>query len=246
MGNTLTLAVNKIQYQIDNYLKDPQAENHAKQLALQRAQDKRVAAAKAAADEKKVVTDAKAAEDKAAAEELAKRSKFSSPQEFAGKIASNILSIFGSLIIICLALYAGKIEANRAIGYNVPMRIVSFIYGALFFFIVIPKSLYDIYGLKKTIPDYAPLPIWNYVPDGWIEQIFFGPFSYVEDTNCKAAREEVTRLYKDGFTGISTTPIKSPGATGATGATGPTGQTGPTGPISVTDKTTTGPTGAHV
>ena len=30
MGNTLTLAVNKIQYQMDSYIKDPEAENHAK------------------------------------------------------------------------------------------------------------------------------------------------------------------------------------------------------------------------
>lgn len=246
MGNTLTLAVNKIKYQMDNYLKDPEAENHAKQLAAQAAQNEKVAKAKAAAANIKAIADAKAAEAKIAAEELAKRSKFSSPQIFASKIASNILSIFGSLIIICLALYAGKIEANRAIGYNVPMRIVSFIYGALFFFIVIPKSLYDIYVLDKTIPDYAALPIWNYVPNGWTEQIFFGAFSYVEDANSKAARQEVMRLYNDGFTGITTRPaLPAPPA-----ATGPTGPTGPTNPIgktpTVTNSKSTGPTGTQV
>jgi hypothetical protein len=208
MGNTLTLAVNKIQYQIYEYLKDPQAENHAKQLAIQKAQDKKVAEAKAAAEKNKTEKEIKNAEAKAEAEALALRSKFSSPQVFINKLLSNILSIFASLIIICLALYGGKLEANKAIGYGVPMRIVSFIYGALFFFIVIPKSLYDIYGLNKTIPDYAPLPIWKYVPNGWTEEIFFGPFSYVEDNNSKIAHQEIIHLYSDGFSksvGLATT-----------------------------------------
>ena len=208
----MTLAVNKIQYQMDSYLKDPAASNHAKQVAAQAVQDKKVADAKAAAAENKAIINAKNAEDKAAAEDLAKRSKFSSPQSFLGKAASKMLSIFTILIILGLALYAGKLEANKAIGYSVPMRIVSFIYGALFFFIVIPRSLYDIYGLKKTLPDYAPLPIWNYVPNGQAEQIFLGAFSYVEDADSKAAREVVVQLYKSGVSGITvdTKPVASP------------------------------------
>jgi hypothetical protein len=208
MGNTFTLAYNKIQYQFDTYFKDPEAENHAKQVAAQAAQDKKVADAKALAEGKKSELDAKAAADKAAADSLAERSKFSPVQVVLAKISSNILSFFITLFIICLALYGGKLEANKAIGYNVLMRIVSFIYGTLFFFVVIPKSLYEIYFLNKTQPDYAGLPIWNYVPDGWAEQLFFGAFSYVEDNNSKILREEVTHLYSDGLSkslGLATT-----------------------------------------
>ena len=185
----MTLAANKVQYQIDNYLKDPKAENHAKQL--EKEQKLRIAAEKRkeALNESTAQLKVKSAKDRAEAEELARRSQFSSPQSFAGKVGSNMLSTFKTLVLVGFALYAGKIEANKAIGYSVPMRIVSFIYGALLFFIVIPRSLYEIYGLEKKIPDYAPLPIWNYVPNGWVEKIFFGLFSYVEDANSKAARE---------------------------------------------------------
>jgi hypothetical protein len=213
MGNTFTLAYNKIQYQLDAYFKDPEAENHAKQVAAQAAQDKKVAEAKATATEKKSELDAKAAADKAAADALAERSKFSPVQVVVAKISKNILSFFTTLIIISLALYGGKLEANKAIGYGVLMRIVSFIYGSLFFFIVIPRSLYEIYFLNKTQPDYAGLPIWNYVPNGWAEQLFFGAFSYVEDNNSKILHEEVVHLYSDGLAkslGLATTVAVAP------------------------------------
>lgn len=230
MGNTLTLAYNKVQYQLDAYFKDPEAENHAKQVAAQQAQDEAKAKRKALVSKSKGELDEKNKAARAEAEELAKRSSFSPAQTIVAKIAKGILSTYISLILLGFILYAGKLEANKAIGYGVPMRIVSFIYGALFFFIVIPKSLYDIYWLKMTIPDYAPLPIWNYVPDGWAEQLFFGAFSYVEDANSKVAREQVAQLYSDGFLGITSKPIS------AAKSTAPTGPTGPTTPIANTSK----------
>lgn len=207
MGNTLTLAYNKIQYQFDAYIKDPEAENHAKQLAVQKAQDDAKAKRKEALNESKAQLKEKSIKDKAEAEELANRSQFSSPQTILAKVSKAIISTFLSLLVVGIMLYAGKLEANKAIGYNAPMRIVSFIYGAIFFFIVIPRSLYDIYWLKKTIPDYAALPIWNYVPNGWVENAFFGLFSYVEDGESKAAREEITRLYSEGSSGVITMPV---------------------------------------
>ena len=199
MGNTLTLIVNKIQYEADKYLRDPEADNHAKQLAAQAIQNKKIEQAKLAKSITENEENAKANEDKIAADALAKRSEYSPPLVILAKISKNILNTFIALIIFGLALYGGKIEANKAIGYNIPMRIVSFIYGALFFFIVIPKSLYEIYWLKKTIPDYTLLPIWNYVPNGWAEQIFLGQFSYIEDNNSKIAREQILHLYSDAL-----------------------------------------------
>jgi hypothetical protein len=208
MGNTLTLVVNKIQYEADKYLKDPEADNHAKQLAAQKIQDEAKAKRKALLSKSKEELEEKAIKDKAEAEELASRSQFSSPQTFLAKASKAIITTFFSFLLIGIMLYAGKLEANKAIGYSPPMRIVSFIYGALFFFIVIPKSLYDIYWLKKKIPDYAALPIWNYVPNGFVEQVFFGLFSYIEDGDMKAAREEITRLYSQGSSGVITMPVK--------------------------------------
>jgi hypothetical protein len=221
MGNTLTLAYNKAQYQLDAYFKDPEAENYAKQVAAQKIQDESKEKRKALVSKSKSELEEKNRIAKAEAEDLAKRSAFSPPQTIAAKISKGIISTFISLILIGFILYGGKLEANKAIGYGVPMRIVSFIYGALFFFIVIPKSLYDIYWLKMTIPDYAPLPIWNYVPDGWAEQLFFGAFSYVEDANSKVARERVAQLYSDGFSGIISTPVTAAKSTAPTGPTGP-------------------------
>lgn len=205
MGNTLALAYNKVQYQLDSYLKDPEADNHAKQLAAQAAQDKAAAKRQAAADAEATADAEQSEADKKAALELAERSKFSSPQVVVSKIAKNTLNVFMILAIIALALYGGKIEANKAIGYNIPGRLLSFLYGAIFFFVVIPKSLYEIYWLQKPVPDYAPLPIWVYVPNGKVEQLFLGLFCYNEDGDSKAAREEVIKLYKggiNGFTGI--------------------------------------------
>ena len=208
MGNTVSLAYKKFQYQLDEYLKDPEAENHAKQLKLQADQDAAVAKRKAKTTEEKEKADAEALEKKIAADALTARSRFSSPMTIISKIASSILSTFFSLIVIGIALYAGKLEANKAIGYSIPMRIVSFIYGAVFFFFVIPKCLYEIYWLNKPIPDYAFLPLTTYMPVGNLEHLFFGPFSYIEDANIGSAHNDVIELYKKGF--AKSTEVTSP------------------------------------
>lgn len=207
MGNTVSLAFKKFQYNIDSYFKDPEAEAHAKQVEKQKKLDEAAAKRKEALTKSKETVEAKNAEAKKEAEDLARRSKVSSPGEMVGKAAARIIDIFIKILIVILALYAGKLEANKAIGYSISMRIVSFVYGALFFFIVIPRSIYDLYTYNKKPPNYTFLPVWNYVPNGKIEWFFFGPFSYKEDAASRAAAADVERLYRDGFTGISTPPI---------------------------------------
>ena len=99
MGNTLTLAYNKIQYQISKVLTDPDADDYAKQQAAQAEQDKAVAdrdaAIKAATKE---AAEGQTAQQKEAAE-LEARSKFSSPSEFAHKVSKSILNTSIILII---------------------------------------------------------------------------------------------------------------------------------------------------
>ena len=91
MGNTLTLAVNKVQYQIDNYLKDPEAENHAKQLAAQQAQDEAKAKREALVSKSNSELEEKNKVAKQEAEDLARRSAFSPPQTIAAKISKSII-----------------------------------------------------------------------------------------------------------------------------------------------------------
>ena len=77
MGNTLSLAYNKIKYSIDKELRDPEADAYAKQQALQAEQDKAVADRKAAAAAKASVDAKEAEEKKLEDEEKARKSKFS-------------------------------------------------------------------------------------------------------------------------------------------------------------------------
>jgi len=194
MGNTLTLAYNKLKYQVDKELRDPEADAYAKQQALQAEQDKAVAERKALAD-KNSVADKKAAEEKKLEdEEKARKSKFSPVSHTSAKVAQNIFAVFSSLLLILLGLYAGSLSANKDIGYNIPFRIMSFIYGAILFPVIYIRMFIDMYrGIKR--PYYAFLPIWNYEPDGWVERIFWGPFSFVDDGGIGTAQQEVKDLY---------------------------------------------------
>ena len=90
--------------------------------------------------------------------------------------------------------------ANRDIGYSVPFRILSFVYGMIFSFYVIPKYLYDIYYKGETIPYYSILPIIKYLPVGNLEAFTIGAFCYQDDSESLAARAKVVSLYSEAFT----------------------------------------------
>ena len=194
MGNTLTLAYNRLQYQIDKELRDPEADAYAKQQALQAEQDKTVAERKASVAAKASIDAKEAEEKKLEDEEKARKSKFSPVSHTSAKVAQNIFAVFSSLLLILLGLYAGSLSANKDIGYNIPFRIMSFIYGAILFPVIYIRMFIDMYrGIKR--PYYGFLPIWKYEPDGWVERIFWGPFSFVDDGGIGTAEQEVKDLY---------------------------------------------------
>ena len=195
----LTSLSNKIQYMIAKNTSDPEAGEYAKQQADQAAADAKVKEerdklAKQASDD----ADIKRKKDEEAAA-LTDRSKFK-PTELIGDVARNILSVIGILILVFFLLYGGHIAANKAIGYKVPFRILSFLYGIVFSFWVVPKSVYDVYWKKETLPYFTFLPISTYEPVGDIEKIFVGGFCYKEDEVSSAARAAVAALYSDAFT----------------------------------------------
>ena len=211
----LTSLSNKIQYMIAKNTSDPEAEEYAKQQADQAAADAKVKEerdklAKQASDD----ADIKRKKDEEAAA-LADRSKFK-PTELIGDVARNILSVIGILILVFFLLYGGHIAANKAIGYKVPFRILSFLYGIVFSFWVVPKSVYDVYWKKETLPYFTFLPISTYEPVGDIEKIFVGGFCYKEDEVSSAARAAVAALYSDAFTkSVSAAPAIAKAAVAA-------------------------------
>ena len=217
-GNTLpttsafTSLSNKIQYLIAKNTSDPNADAYAASQAAQAEQDAKVrrqeAAAAAAASEDAT----KQAESQAAAADLAARSKFNS-KKLLNESAKGILTGFGSLIILCFVLYGGHIAVNQVIGYNVPFRILTFIYGAIFSIWFVPKALYDKYWSKKELPYYAFFPISTYVPNGALEKLFIGSFCYTEDETTRAARVAVETLYSEAFKKSVTGVVSATAAT---------------------------------
>jgi hypothetical protein len=204
--NIFTKLVNKVQYVTSNSLDDPKAAEFAKQKAIQDAQDKAVKDRKAVADEE-AAKQAKIEKDKEIkSKELESRSEFNISR-LTGNTASGILKVFFSFILFSLILYSGHIVANRDIGYNAPFRVLSFIYGSVFFFYHIPKTIYDVYVSNKKLEYYTFLPLSTYQPDGIITKLFLGPFCYTETQHTAAARSTVEALYSEGF---QKTQIKTP------------------------------------
>jgi len=194
----LTQISNKVQYVASQTLNDPEAEAYAKQQAQQAEHDKEAKkrSSEAAA---KVKAEAKAKEESdAKAQSLADRSEFKASRA-TSNIASGILTTLFSLLLTAIMLYAGHLAANEAIGYNVPFRLLSFFYGAIFFFIVIPKSLYQRFILKRSLDYFAFLPLSTYVPNGNFEKLFLGGFCYTENEASAVARATVDTLYKTAF-----------------------------------------------
>ena len=194
-----TKLVNKVQYVTSKSLDDPKAAEFAREKAIQDAQDQAVADRKA----KEKALAAKQLEDKdkadAKVKDLQERSQFNITRATGGT-ASGILKIFGSLLLAGVMMYGGHLAANQAIGYNAPFRLLTFLYGSLFFFYHIPKGLYDKYINKKKLEFYSFLPLSTYHPTGDLEKFFIGPFCYSETQESQAARAVVQSLYSTAFT----------------------------------------------
>jgi hypothetical protein len=194
----LTSLSNKIQYMAVKTAIDPEAEEYAKQQAEQAAQDAAMKKQKEDSEKQaKVDAEVKQEEDKKA-DVLAARSQFDT-RKMISQASKGILSSIFLLIIIFISFYGGHIAANKAIGWGVPFRILSFIYGILFSFWIIPKSIYDVYWKGLKIPYFTFLPISTHETTGTIEKIFIGPFCYREDEESSAARAAVVNMYADAF-----------------------------------------------
>jgi hypothetical protein len=194
----LTQISNKLQYSVSQWASDPEAEAYAKDKAKQ---DEQNAETKKRIDEAKKKSDDAAtakAETEAEAKSVADRSEFK-PQRATGNVAAGIVKGFMSLILTLLILYGGHLAANEAIGYKIPFRILSFVYGCLFFFIEIPKMLIRRYWYEIKPAYYTYLPISTYEPMGDLEILFLGAFCYKEDNASQMARATVETLYKTAF-----------------------------------------------
>jgi hypothetical protein len=194
----LTGLSNKIQYLVSKQVSDPEANAYARQQAIQARQDAERRQREQEEDEKKLIEKQKQDEKQEADAELRRRSEFSM-RGLVRDTAGQILSYVSSLILVVFILYGGHIAANEAIGYRVPFRILSFVYGSLGFFYYIPRLLYKIHWKREVVPMYTFLPISVYHPTGFFEKIIFGPFSYEEDQYAIDARAIVEELYKNSF-----------------------------------------------
>jgi len=189
---------NRFQYFIEKQTSDPEADAYAREQAQQATQD-------AAVRERQFIASQQSAQDAeakrlsdAASADLAARSKFNM-SSLISQTSKTILTVVFSLAIVCFAFYGGHIEVNKAMGYGVPFRVLTFLYGALFSFWVVPKSIYDVYYKGLTLPYYSFFPISTYVPNGDFEKIVLGPFCYTEDEAVKAARAAVSLIYENAF-----------------------------------------------
>ena len=199
MGNLITKTYNKFQYEVSKAVSDPKADDYAKQQKVQETQDKAVAKLKKENENKKNEMEKERAEKLKASIELEKRSKFNPISHQIHNIAKSILVNGLILIFLGIAMYGGKISANQAIGYNIPFRILSFFYGMIFFFIVIPRAFIFRYAYGIKILNYTFIPLSIYVPEGWVERVFIGPYCYQEDENCIIEKNKVASLYKNGY-----------------------------------------------
>jgi len=196
-------------------LDDPEAEEYAKQQKIQEKQDSAAEQREQEERDKKAKEAAKEIAKKEEEDALARRSEFNAKRGL-GSSASQILNILGSLVLVSFMLYGGYIAANAAIGYKNPFRILSFLYGAILFFYVIPKSFIDTYYFEKVQHFYAFLPLSTHVPKGNLENVFLYPFCYVEDQFSIEARKTVETLYANAL--IASNSMKAASIIGSVAA----------------------------
>jgi hypothetical protein len=194
----LTQVSNKIQYSVSQWASDPEAEAYAKDKAKQDEQNAETQERLNEAKEKGAAAAAAKAEADAKAKSMADRSEFK-PQRATGNVASGIIKGFMNFILTLTILYGGHLAANEAIGYKIPFRLLSFVYGCIFFFIEIPKMLIRRYWYQIKPAYYTYLPISTYQPMGDLEILFLGAFCYKEDNASQMARATVESLYKTAF-----------------------------------------------
>ena len=189
---------NKIQYNIAKAAEDPAADAYAKQQEKQAKQDAEVAKRKKEEEEKKALDEENKRREEERAKKLAARSKFSVGGTIS-QAAKGIITFLIVLVFFAFMFYGGHIAANKDIGYSMPGRLVSFAYGSLMAWYLVPKALLDTYWFKKQQPFYAFLPITTYVPQGTFQEIFLGPFCYTEDDASQKAREAVKAMYEAAY-----------------------------------------------
>jgi len=194
----LTSLANKITYQINKAVSDPEADAYAAAQAKQAEQDAAVAANKAEKDSQKEAKDKADKEAKDAAEKLSARSN-SSVSGFVGGSSQQIIIVVCVLIYVTVALYGGHLAANNDIGFSPAGRIVSFIYGTILFPVLIVKYIWDTFKEGKKIHNYGFLPISTYVPTGDFEKLILGPFCYVPDQESVDATAKVAQQYLEAF-----------------------------------------------
>jgi len=199
LSNAIISASNKLQYMIWKQISDPEADAFAKEQEEQMKQEEEQKQRESIKTQIDTTTEKDQADQEAKAAKIAQNSKFNVKQ-LAGDTARTIPSLALSIILFCFMMYAGHLEANRAIGYNAPFRVLSFFYGTVFFFITIPLALYKIYGRGETLPYYsAILPLSTYEPQGQILSFLIGGFCYKEDDASRAAKAAVNMLYSEGY-----------------------------------------------
>ncbi len=193
----LTQISNKIQYTISEAVSDPAAEAYAKQQEAQKKFNEDVKKREEQKKKEEEERAKKAAEDKLKAQDIKRRSEFNF-SKLISDASSGILTAVIVIVILGLFLYGGHLAANQAIGYSVFGRLVAFFYGCLMSWYLVPKALYEIVWLDKRQPYYGFLPLYQYTPNGYFEQVLYGAVCYTPDDESRRARENLGYLYERG------------------------------------------------
>jgi hypothetical protein len=197
MGSLFTKIQNAIEYRIDSVISDPEVDKYSKRKAIQDEHDEKVAENRRERAEQRAIAGNKAKQKQAEDAEIARKSKFNYNRA-KGEFGRGVLFWTFMIILIICVLFGGYVAANDAIGYSIHTRILSFMYGCLFFWYIIPKYMYRKLWLKEVLPNYALLPlIISQGPISSLGSIIY----YMEDANAKAAKIYVEELYKAGASG---------------------------------------------
>jgi uncharacterized membrane protein YdbT with pleckstrin-like domain len=158
--------VNSAKYAIHNATYNPEAEQYAKN------QKNKAEKIKKEAEEEKARLIEKAEKEKKAkeaAKEAAEKERIAKERaEFSGsRLVRRILKTIATIVFIALLLigcvYGASLATNLNVYKSAPFRIIYGIWGALFFWIVIPYVwIYRRFWLKKTPRFYAILPLVPY------------------------------------------------------------------------------------
>lgn len=113
-----------------------------------------------------------------------------------GNTLNNAINFFNTFLMITLAVVSGMLSANDAIGREWPYRILYFIYGSLFFPIMLLYYLY-MWFIGKAPRIYTLLPIRTVQSITSLARFLLFPITYKPDEFSKKA-------YKDFMTESAT------------------------------------------